>query len=92
MLTYEDCCDQCEFTQAEIDAIAEHENLQRIQALATAEYLIQTEGGERVIRRMIIDDIRNAKNSGNVKHANELKQVLLYFIHTHPRHAYKPST
>ncbi|MFT6915549.1 MAG: hypothetical protein ACJAWL_001858 [Motiliproteus sp.] len=92
MLTYEDCCDLCEFTEDEIAAIAEHEHLQRIQALATAEYLVHTEGGERMIRQMIIDDIRNARSSGDVQHENELKQVLLYFLHTHPRHACKSST
>ena len=92
MLTYEDCCDICEFTHEEIDAIAEHEHLQLIQALATAEYLVHTEGGERMIRRMIIDDIRNANSTGNFKHENELKQVMLYFFHTHPRHACKPCT
>ncbi|MEH6651780.1 MAG: hypothetical protein V7707_17305 [Motiliproteus sp.] len=90
MLTYEDCCDLCEFSQEEIAAIAEHEHLDRIQALATAEYLVNTEGGERMIRRMIIDNIRQARASENVTHENELKQVLLYFLHTHPRHACEP--
>ncbi|MFT5720771.1 MAG: hypothetical protein ACI9W6_001071 [Motiliproteus sp.] len=92
MLTYEDCCDLCEFTEEEIAAIAEHQHLQRIQALATAEYLVHTEGGERMIRQMIIDDIRSAHSFGNVQHEKELKQVLLYFLHTHPRHACKPRT
>ena len=86
MLTYEDCRDLCEFSQEEIDAIAEHENLQRIQALAEAEYLVHTEGGERIIRRMIIDDIHNAHTSRNFTHEKDLKLVLMHFMHTHPRH------
>lgn len=90
MLTYEDCCDLCEFSQEEIDAIAEHEHLERIQALAKAEYLVHTEGGERKIRRMIIDNIHQARASNNLAHEEELKQVLLYFLNTHPNHACKP--
>jgi len=92
MLTYEDCCEFCEFTEAEIDAIAEHEHLQRIQAIAKAEYLVQEEGGERMIRKMIIDDIHHANACGNTEHEKELKQVLLYFVQSHPRHGCKSST
>ncbi len=87
MLTYEDCLDMCDLTQAEIDAIAEHEHTDRIQALATAEYLVHNKGGERRIRKMIIDDIRHARAHGNSAHEMELKQVLVHFIKSHPRHA-----
>ncbi len=92
MLTYEDCCDLCDFTEAEIAAVAEHEHLQRIQALAKAKYLVQKEGGERMIRKMIIDDIHHANASGNLEHEKELKQVLWYFVQSHPRHAHKANT
>ena len=90
MLTYEDCLELCDLTLEEIDAVAEHESLQRIQAIATAEYLVHTEGGERKIRRMIIDDIRHAQESGDGDHATELKRVLALFIKTHPKHAPAP--
>ncbi|WP_207063080.1 hypothetical protein [Motiliproteus sp. SC1-56] len=86
MLTYEDCLDMCDLTQEEIDAVAEHEHMDRIQALATAEYLIHTDGGERSIRKMIIDDIRAARAHGDEAHEQTLKQVLVHFIQTHPRH------
>ncbi len=86
MLTYEDCLEMCELTQEEIDAVAEHEHLHRIQAIATANYLVHTDGGERMIRRMIIDDIRHAQKAGNCDHEADLKRVLALFISTHPRH------
>tara|TARA_R110001583_G_C5534709_1_gene398867 strand:- start:519 stop:788 length:270 start_codon:yes stop_codon:yes gene_type:complete len=89
MLTYEDCCDFYELSQGEIDAVAEHEHLPRIQALAKALYLVKSEGGERMIRRIIIDDIHQARANMDLKHEDELKQVLLYFIQTHPCHACK---
>ncbi|MCW8885056.1 MAG: hypothetical protein OQK12_07345 [Motiliproteus sp.] len=86
MLTYEDCLEMCELTPEEIEAIAEHEHLQRIQAIAKADYLVHTEGGERMIRKMIIDDIRHAQERGDAEHEADLKQVLALFIKTHPRH------
>lgn len=87
MLTYEDCLDMCDLTQDEIDAIAEHEHMDRIQALATADYLVHSEGGERSIRKMIIDDIRTARSHGKQEHEAMLKQVLAHFIENHPHHS-----
>ncbi|MFT6913905.1 MAG: hypothetical protein ACJAWL_000191 [Motiliproteus sp.] len=89
MLTYEDCCDFYELSRGGVGAVAEHEHLPRIQALGRAVYLVRSEGGERMIRRMIIDDIRYARATQNFQHEEELKQVLLYFIQTHPNHACK---
>lgn len=86
MLTYEDCLDMCDLTQDEIDAIAEHEHMGRIQALATADYLVHSEGGERSIRKMIIDDIRTARAHGKQEREAMLKQVLVHFIKNHPHH------
>ncbi|WP_207063315.1 hypothetical protein [Motiliproteus sp. SC1-56] len=86
MLTYDDCLDLCELSQEEIDAIAEHEHCQRLQALAKAEYLVHTPGGELKIRRMILDDIRHAQQHGDRQHEMELKRVLACFIKNHPQH------
>ncbi|MEH6626863.1 MAG: hypothetical protein V7739_10480 [Motiliproteus sp.] len=87
MLTYEDCLEMCDLSQEEVDAIAEHEHLQRIQAIAKAEYLVHCDGGERVIRKMIIDDIRHAQNVGDLSHERDLKDVLTLFVTTHPHHS-----
>ncbi len=84
MLTYEDCLDLCGLTEDEIDAIAEHEHTDRMHAIATAGYLARAEGGDRAIRRMIIDDIRHAQRCGNATHEQELKRVLHHYMVTHP--------
>ncbi len=89
MLTYQDCLDMCDLTHEEINAIAEHEHIDQYHALAAGGYLVQAKGGERLIRKMIIDDIRNAQAIGNRNHEEELKQVLGHFIHTHPHHELK---
>ncbi len=86
MLTYEDCLEMCELNQEEVDAIAEHEHLQRIQAIAKAEYLVHRDGGERMIRKMIIDDIHHAHELGDLSHEQDLKHVLALFITSHPHH------
>ncbi len=87
MLTYEDCLDMCDLSQDEIYAIAEHEHIDRLQAVATAEFLTHCEGGERKIRRMIIDDIRRARMHGHKEHERELKRAFTHFVKTHPNHS-----
>jgi hypothetical protein len=87
MLTYEDCLDMSDLTGEEVDAVAEHEHIDRMRAVITADYLAHTSGGERKIRRMIIDDIHHAQGQGNRTHERMLKQVLKHFVETHPRHS-----
>jgi hypothetical protein len=86
MLTYEDCLELCDLTQEEIDAIAEHEHCEGIQALAKGSYLVHSEEGELKIRSMILDDIRHAQATGNRQHEMDLKRVLACFIKNHPQH------
>ncbi len=86
MLTYKDCLDMCDLTEEQINAVAEHDHIDRLQALAKAGYLVNTSGGERRLRRIIIDDIRQAQARGDKTHESELKQVLIHFIRTHPDH------
>ncbi len=86
MLTYEDCLDICDLEEAEIDAIAEHEHLDRICAVAEAEYLILSVNGDQKIRRIILDDIEHAKEKGDKEHERVLKGVLKRFVKNHPCH------
>jgi hypothetical protein len=85
MLSFEDCLAPCELTEAEILAIAEHENLPEVAALELGNYLVHMPGGERRIRRMIIDDIEHARHCGNLRRYAELKSVLRHFCEQHPR-------
>lgn len=84
MLTFEDCLGLCELTEEEIDAIAQHEHLPETAALELGNYLIHRDDGVRVIKRMILDDIAEARRHGNTKRALTLKLTLKHFVDTHP--------
>jgi len=86
MLTREDCLALCELSEAEVEAIAEHEHVPEIVAMELGQYLCHTPKGEARIERMIIDDIENARTHGNYAHMAKLVGVLRHFIETHPHH------
>ena len=83
MLTYEECLDMCDVTQDEVSAIAEHEHVDPIIALAIGQYLC-CHDGESKIKKIIIDDIQHAEKMGKTEHAGVLKKVLAHFLATHP--------
>jgi hypothetical protein len=85
MLTFEDCLGVCELSEDEVDAIVEHEHLPELLALELGNYLIHTASGERRVSRMILEDIEEARQRGDLKHAAKLKLVLAHFVETHPK-------
>tara|TARA_R110002110_G_scaffold85816_2_gene223621 strand:- start:215784 stop:216044 length:261 start_codon:yes stop_codon:yes gene_type:complete len=84
MLTREDCLALCELTEEEVAAIAEHEHVPEMIAMEMGQYLCHTPDGEARIRRMIVDDIRTSRSSGNIEHTAKLVGVLRHFIEHHP--------
>ena len=84
MLTIEDVIALCELTEEEVDAIAEHEHIPEIVAAELGNYLCHTPGGVPALRRMIVDDIEDARRHGDVKKLCRLMHVLRHFIETHP--------
>ena len=82
-LSIQDCIDMSDLTEDEILAIAEHENLSEILATELGSHLVHTPGGEKRIKRMIQDDIKNAQQKGDVKHAATLKSVLKHYVEHH---------
>lgn len=91
MLTYDECLAMCDLTQGEVSAIAEHEHLDPMIALALGQYLCCHEG-EQKIKKIIMDDIDHAQRSGNEAHEKVLRRVLAHFIATHPEHGNVEST
>ncbi|MBY4676949.1 hypothetical protein [Marinobacterium arenosum] len=83
MLTYQECLDLCGLSDEEVAAIAEHEHLDPMVAMALGNYLLHHDG-EQKIRKIILDDIAKAKRCGNHQHEQVLRQVLAHFIATHP--------
>ena len=84
VLTYEDCVELSDLTEEEIEAIAEHEHLPEMAALELGSYLVHTEEGVPMIKRIILEDIETARQHGHPEKALKLKLVLKHFVETHP--------
>jgi hypothetical protein len=84
MLTLEDCLGLCHLTEEEIEAIAQHEHLPEIIAVELGEYLVRSETGVPMIRKMIFEDIQECLSHGKTAQAERLNMVLKHFIATHP--------
>ena len=83
MLTLQDCIELSDLSEEEILAIAEHEHIPETLAVEMGNYLTHTASGEKRIKRMIVDDIKHAKETGNVEHAAVLKSVLQHYVAEH---------
>ena len=83
VITFEDCVGMSGLTKEEIDAIATHEHLPEIVASELGSYLVATEAGQSEIRRMIEDDIAEAKAHGQNERTVLLKLVLCHFLQEH---------
>ena len=82
MLSYDDCLGFCELTPEEIAAIARHEHLPEILALELGAHLCTTPQGKESLKRMILDDIDEARERGDMKAAARLELVLQHFVET----------
>lgn len=85
MLSFTDVLAMCPCSEEELLAIAEHEHVPLIIAAEIAEYLLETPEGIPIVRRIIVEDIELARNSGNVEKVERLQLVLKHFIATHPQ-------
>lgn len=83
MLTIQDCIELSELSEDEILAIAEHEHLPEMVAVEMGCYLCHTPEGDKRIRRMIADDIRHARERGDIRHAAVLRTVLKHYLAEH---------
>lgn len=89
MITMEDCLGFCDLTEEEVLAIAEHEHLPEMAAIAYGQYLLQKDAGEQEICRMIVEDIREAQARDDRAHIQTLLHVLHHFLREHPEAAPK---
>lgn len=83
MLTYEDCVALAELTEEEVAAIAAHEHVPEIIAAELGNYLVHDPHGVPRIRQIIVDDIAQARERGDVAGVARLKLVLKHFVATH---------
>ena len=84
MITLEDCVALCGLTKDEVRALAEHEHIPDIAAAALGQCLLNQPKGCQIIRDMIADDMRWARQRGDERHANELALTLQQFVSSHP--------
>ena len=87
MITLDDIEDMSELTRAEIDALAEHENILEFDAALMGEYLMHKHHGPQKVNKMLSDDIRTALHNRDIAHARQLFAVLRNFISEHPNAA-----
>ena len=83
-LTFQDCIDLCDLSEAEVQAIAEHEHIPAIAAVELGDYLVKSPQGEQRVKAMIRDDIAAAAASGDRLRALALKSILRDYILKHP--------
>jgi len=83
MLTFEDCLDYCELTIDEIDAVAAHEHSCRLQALALAGSLVQSDRGRRQLLRILGETLLQARVEGDRQRERQLKSVVDGFTSRH---------
>ncbi|MGI9388098.1 MAG: hypothetical protein ACR2OX_11760 [Methyloligellaceae bacterium] len=89
MISMEDCLALCDLTEEEILAIAEHEHMPEMAAIAYAQYLANHDHGPEKIFRIIVDDIRASQSRNDRQHVQDLLHVLHHFIRSHPEAAPK---
>lgn len=83
MLTIEDCIELSDLTEEEILAIAEHEHIPEMVAVELGSYLVHTPSGEKRIKRMIRDDLEEARAKGDTRRIAMLKMVLKHYVEHH---------
>ncbi|HEY0834019.1 MAG TPA: hypothetical protein VGE72_08950 [Azospirillum sp.] len=91
MLTIEDCIALSDLSEAEIDAIAEHEHLPEMLAVELGCCLEHNPEGRRRIAAFIRDDIERARLHGNARRAAVLMGVLQGYL-SHHADLYTPRT
>lgn len=84
-LSLQDCIDMSDLTEEEILAIAQHEGLSELLAIELGSYLVQTPSGEKHIKHMIQDDIKQARKRGDHQRTALLKSVLKHYLEHHAK-------
>jgi hypothetical protein len=90
MISLEDCIALCGLTEAEVDAIAEHEHVPEVAAATLGQYMLHQPHGVDHIRKMIVDDIRAALHAHDTAHAAELMSALRHLMASYPDDAALP--
>lgn len=91
MLNLDDILGMCECTEEEIAAVALHEHVPDAIAAELADYIIHSDDGVPKMRKIIVEDIEEAKRKGDLDQAKHLNEVLKHFVANHPLYLEKKS-
>ena len=84
MLTLDDCIAFGELSREIVLAIAEHEHVPELSAVAIGEQLVQCRDGLRSIHNMVVTVIDAAKERGDIGYAKALTSKLQAFLDEFP--------
>jgi len=84
MLTFEDCVGYADVDEGTIEAIAEHERLPSMVACELAQTLIHSETGVSAIRRLMEQDLLQARRQHRRHRVEEIALALARFNREHP--------
>lgn len=84
MLNLDDILGMCECTEEEIAAVALHEHVPDAIAAELADYIIHSDDGVPKMRKIIVEDIEEAKSKGDTDQVKHLNEVLKHFVANHP--------
>lgn len=84
MLTLKECITYCDLTEAEVEAIAEHENLPPLVATLVGCHLLQSPTGHEYIRQLLQTRAEEANHAGDSASAAQRHQVYQEFIRRSP--------
>jgi len=84
MLTLKECITYCDLTEAEVEAIAEHENLPPLVATLVGSHLLQSPNGHEYIRQLLQSRAEEAHRAGDSAGAAHRHQVYQDFLRRCP--------
>jgi hypothetical protein len=84
MITLQDCLDLSELNEDEIHVIAEHEHVPEIIAAELGHSLLKSARGIFQIRQYMLEQLEQAKLSGEREKAKRLDQLITRFVAAHP--------
>ncbi|MGI9524721.1 MAG: hypothetical protein ACR2PG_24080 [Hyphomicrobiaceae bacterium] len=85
MLTLDDCIAFGDLSRGIVLAIAEHERVPEVSAVAIGAQLVQRVDGLRSIHAMVVAVIAAAADRGDIAHEHALRQTLLLFLEEFPQ-------
>lgn len=83
MLTYEDCADFCNFTEEEVRALEDGENVPALEACIRAHGLADNARGCRQFLKYLQERLEHVEAMNDSKASKEVHDAMKHFTSTH---------